>query len=137
MTDVLTPEQRTRCMSAIKGKNTKPELVVRSTAHRLGYRFRLHSRDLPGKPDLVFPARKKVVFVHGCFWHQHPHCRYATRPATRKEFWAEKLDGNRQRDIRVQTELRQIGWDVLVIWECQTRDPSTLASRLIRLLGPV
>ncbi len=137
MTDVLTTDQRRRCMSAIKGKDTKPELVVRSTAHRLGYRFRLHRRDLPGKPDLVFPAREMIVFVHGCFWHQHPHCRYATRPATRKEFWAEKLDGNRQRDRRVQTELRQIGWDVLVIWECQTRDPITLAGRLLRFLGPV
>jgi len=102
MTDVLTPEQRRRCMAAIRGTDTKPELLVRSIAHRIGYRFRLHAHDLPGRPDLVFPGRRKVVFAHGCFWHQHPGCRHATRPATRAEFWATKLDGNRERDARVR-----------------------------------
>jgi len=121
-------------MSAIKHKDTTPELIVRSLVHRLGYRFRLCRRDLPGKPDLVFPAMKKVVLVHGCFWHQHPGCRFATRPATRPEFWAEKLDGNRARDKRVQSELKRAGWQVLVVWECQTRDHEALADRLIGFL---
>ena len=136
MTDVLTPEQRRRCMAAIRGRDTKPELLVRSIAHRLGYRFRLHRRDLPGRPDLVFPGRRKVVFVHGCFWHQHPGCRYATRPATRTEFWAAKLDGNRERDARVRRELEGMGWGVLVVWECETREPEAVGARLAAFLGP-
>ena len=130
MSDVLTTEQRRRCMAAIRGRDTKPEMIVRSLVHRAGYRFRLHRKDLPGRPDLVFPGRRKVVFVHGCFWHQHPRCRYATRPATRPKFWSAKLDGNRTRDHRVIRELKQIGWDVLVIWECQTRDLKKLEERL-------
>lgn len=130
MTDVLTPEQRSRCMAAIRSKDTKPELVVRSFVHRMGYRFRIHRRNLPGKPDLVFPSRKKVIFVHGCFWHQHQGCRFAMRPTTRAEFWGRKLDGNRERDARVKVELRALGWNVLVVWECQTRDLDALAGRL-------
>lgn len=130
MTDVLTPEQRRRCMAAIRGRDTKPEMIVRSLAHRMGYRFRLHRKDLPGKPDLVFPSRRKIIFVHGCFWHQHPRCRYATRPATRPEFWAAKLDGNRQRDRRVCRELRRQGWKVLIVWECQTKNLERLEGRL-------
>ena len=130
MTDVLTPEQRRRCMSAIRGKDTKPEIIVRSLVHRMGYRFRLHRKDLPGKPDLVFPGRKKIIFVHGCFWHQHPRCRFATRPKTRPDFWANKLDGNRERDKRVRRELRRLGWKVLVVWECQTRDLKKLECQL-------
>ena len=135
MPDVLTPEQRRRCMAAIRGKDTKPERVVRSLVHRMGYRFRLHRRDLPGKPDLVFPGRRKVVFVHGCFWHRHPGCRFATVPATRREFWMDKLGGNRRRDLRVQRELRRLGWGVMVVWECQTRDLGRLEGRLRRFLG--
>lgn len=124
-------------MAAIKGSDTKPERIVRSIAHRLGYRFRLHRRDLPGTPDLVFPGRRKVVFVHGCFWHQHPGCRFATRPATRPAFWAAKLDGNRERDIRVRDELERLGWRVLVIWECETRSkPETVGTQLAVFLGP-
>jgi len=134
MADVLTPEQRRRCMAAIRGKDTKPEKIVRSLAHRMGYRFRLHRKDLPGRPDLVFPCRRKVIFVHGCFWHQHPGCRFASRPATRPEFWAKKLSGNRARDRRVQAELRRQGWKVLVVWECQTRNLLNLESRLRRFL---
>ena len=130
MADVLTPEQRRRCMAAIRGRNTKPEMIVRSLAHRMGYRFRLHRKDLPGRPDLVFSGRRKVIFVHGCFWHRHPRCRYATTPVTRPEFWKNKLDGNRERDLRVQRELRKIGWEVLVVWECQTRDLERLEQRL-------
>lgn len=123
-------------MAAIGGKDTKPELIVRSIAHRLGYRFRLHRRDLPGRPDIVFPGRRKVVLVHGCFWHQHPGCRYATRPATRAAFWAAKLDGNRERDARVQGQLEQLGWAVLVIWECETRKPEAVGAQLAAFLGP-
>lgn len=130
MADVLTTDQRRRCMAAIRGRDTGPEKIVRSVAHRMGYRFRLHRKDLPGKPDLVFPGRQKVVFVHGCFWHQHPRCRYATRPSTRAEFWARKLDTNRARDHRVQRKLRRLGWKVLVVWECQTRDLKRLERRL-------
>lgn len=134
MTDVLTPEQRRRCMAAIGGKNTKPEMVVRSLVHRMGYRFRLHRRDLPGKPDLVFPGRKKVIFVHGCFWHRHPGCRYATTPATRAEFWKAKLAGNRQRDLRVQRDLRYLGWDCSVVWGCEIADIKQLEERFRRFL---
>ncbi len=134
MSDVLTPEQRSRCMAAIRSKDTKPELAVRSIAHRLGYRFRLHRRDLPGNPDLVFPSRRKVVFVHGCFWHQHPRCRYATRPATRADFWAEKLDGNRERDRNVRRDLSRCGWKTLVVWECQLVRPERVAMALIQFL---
>lgn len=136
MSDVLTPEQRRRCMAAIRSKDTKPELIVRSIAHGLGYRFRLQRRDLPGRPDLVFTGRRKVVFVHGCFWHQHPGCRFATRPTTRAAFWAAKLDGNRERDARVQQQLEQLGWAVLVVWECETRKPEAVGARLAAFLGP-
>jgi len=135
MADVLTPEQRRRCMKAIRGSHTKPELVVHSLAHRMGSRFRLHRRDLPGRPDLVFPSRKKVVFVHGCFWHQHPGCRFATRPATRRDFWDAKLEANRRRDRRNQRKLRELGWGVMVVWECQTRDLGRLERRLRAFLG--
>ena len=135
MTDVLTPEQRSRCMSAIRGKNTKPEMIVRSVTHCMGYRFRLHRKDLPGKPDLVFPRRRKAIFVHGCFWHQHPSCRFATRPATRAEFWANKLDGNVARDEKQIRALRELGWTVGVVWECEIRDLQHLERRLRRFLG--
>lgn len=130
MVDTLTPEQRRCCMAAVRGRDTKPEKIVRSLAHRMGYRFRLHRNDLPGKPDLVFPRLAKAIFVHGCFWHQHPRCRFASRPATRPEFWAKKLDGNSNRDRRVQRDLRCQGWKVLVVWECQTRDLRNLEDRL-------
>lgn len=130
MTDVLTPEQRSRCMSAIRGKDTKPELVVRSMVHRMGYRFRLHRRDLPGKPDLVFPRLRKVLFVHGCFWHQHSGCRFATRPATRPEFWASKLDGNVLRDAKHAESLIRLGWHRGVVWECEIRDLDVLERKL-------
>lgn len=135
MSDVHTPEQRTRNMKAIRGRDTKPEMRVRSLAHRLGYRFRLHRKGLPGRPDLVFPGLKKVIFVHGCFWHQHPGCRYATRPRTREAFWAGKLDGNRARDLKQIAELERLGWEVLVIWECQTKDEDALRDQIRRFLG--
>jgi DNA mismatch endonuclease (patch repair protein) len=107
-------------MARIRSKNTKPELIVRRLAHALGYRFRLHRRDLPGKPDLVFPRRRCVIFVHGCFWHGHG-CRLSSRPKTNSDFWADKIAGNRARDARHVEELRKQGWQVEVIWECETR----------------
>lgn len=121
MQDVLTRPQRTYCMSRIQGKNTKPEIAVRRYLHGQGFRFRLHRKDLPGKPDLVLPRYRLVIFVHGCFWHRHQGCFYATSPATRKEFWRNKLDGNVKRDHRQQKALIEQGWRVLVIWECGIR----------------
>jgi DNA mismatch endonuclease (patch repair protein) len=134
MTDVHTPEQRSRNMSAIRGADTKPERIVRSLAHGMGYRFRLHRRDLPGKPDLVFPARRKVILVHGCFWHVHdcPHGR--VKPATNAGFWASKRGGNAARDQRNLKALETAGWSVLVIWECETRSPEPLARKLREFL---
>ena len=121
MVDVLTKKQRQYCMSRIRGKDTKPEMVVRRLVHAMGYRFRLHRRDLPACPDLVFVGRQKVIFVHGCFWHRH-RCRYGKpMPSTRREFWQKKLEGNRARDSRNRRALRRLGWGVLVVWECQTR----------------
>ncbi len=134
MTDVLTPEQRRRNMSAIRGMDTRPEMVVRSLAHRMGFRFRLHRRDLPGKPDLVFPARRKVILVHGCFWHVHD-CPYGrVKPATNAGFWANKRGQNASRDLRNLTALQAAGWSVLVIWECETRSPEPLERRLREFL---
>lgn len=120
MADVLTPEQRRRCMSAIRGKDTKPEMVVRRLVHAMGFRYRLHQKSLPGKPDLVFSRLKRVIFVHGCFWHMH-RCRYGrVVPRTNAEFWREKREGNVERDKQTQRELRRRDWEVLVVWECQT-----------------
>ena len=123
-------------MSRVCGKDTKPEMIVRRLAHRLGYRFALHRKDLPGSPDLVFPSRHKVVFVHGCFWHRHPGCRRASTPKTRRDFWDAKFTRNVERDARKERELRQAGWDVLTIWECQTRDVDRLTEALREFLGP-
>jgi len=130
----MTPAQRSRCMSRIGSKNTTPELLVRSLVHRLGFRFRLHRRNLPGSPDLVFVAARKVIFVHGCFWHQHPGCRYATRPATRVDFWEAKFARNRARDLRACEALAALGWTTLVLWECEVRDATRLSKRLRRFL---
>jgi DNA mismatch endonuclease (patch repair protein) len=135
MTDVHTPEQRSRNMSAIRGKDTRPEHIVRSLAQRMGFRFRLHRRDLPGKPDLVFPGRRRVILVHGCFWHVHD-CPYGrVKPATNAGFWANKRAGNVTRDGRNLAALEAAGWAVLVVWECETRDPESLARRLKTFLG--
>lgn len=122
-------------MARIRGRNTKPEMFVRRAAHRLGYRFRLHRRDLPGSPDLVFPGRKKIVFVHGCFWHSHEGCRFAYKPKTNVEFWETKLRKNRERDIRVKGELECMAWGVLVIWECETVDIDLVEATLRGYLG--
>lgn len=129
-TDVLTPEQRSRCMSRIRGKNTSPEKVVRGLAYSLGYRYRLHDRRLPGTPDLVFRGRRKIIFVHGCFWHMHD-CRYGkVRPKTNSAFWEAKRTRNTQRDREHMEKLEALGWTVLVIWECETKDITTLTQRL-------
>jgi len=117
--DVFTAADRSALMSRIRGKDTRPELIVRRLAHGLGYRFRLHRRDLPGAPDMTFPSRKKVVFVHGCFWHQHPGCQYAYKPKSNVEFWKTKLAKNTKRDTCVLQKLREQGWSSLVIWECE------------------
>ncbi|HUZ92183.1 MAG TPA: very short patch repair endonuclease [Methylocella sp.] len=131
--DTLTREQRSERMSRVRGADTKTEMVVRRLTHSLGYRYRLHSRGLPGKPDLVFPGRRKVIFVHGCFWHRHPDpdCALARMPKSRLGFWRTKLEGNRNRDQKNEMLLRSLGWDVLVVWECQLRDRQAL-ERLIR-----
>jgi DNA mismatch endonuclease (patch repair protein) len=118
-------------MARVRGKNTKPELVVRKLAHRLGYRYRLHVRGLPGSPDLVFPGRGKIIFVHGCFWHSHHKCRLATVPKTRRAFWLEKMRTNRERDARILRQLKAAGWQCRVIWECETRD-LTLLHKILR-----
>ena len=118
-------------MSGIRGKDTRPEMMVRKGLHRLGFRFRLHNRNLPGKPDLVLPKRAAVVFVHGCYWHRHQGCRYATTPSTRPEFWQAKFQGNVERDRRNQRELMKAGWRVFIVWECALR--SDLVDALERL----
>ena len=132
--DTLTIAERSRRMAAIRGRDTKPEWAIRRLVHRLGYRYRLHRESLPGRPDLVFPGRRKAVFVHGCFWHRHPKCKYCRMPKSRLEFWKPKLDGNRRRDLRKQRELSKQGWSYLVIWECQVSDANALERRLRRFL---
>lgn len=122
MIDVLTPEQRRRNMSRIHGRDTKPEMILRRGLHALGLRFRLHRKDLPGRPDLVFPRHSAVIQVHGCFWHGH-ECPIFKWPATRAEFWKKKITGNRRRDRTVLEALHESGWRVLVVWECALRGP--------------
>ena len=114
-------EQRSRNMSAIKSKNTKPEIAVRKLLHSMGYRFRLHRKDLPGSPDIVLPKYKTVIFVHGCFWHRHNNCKYATTPKTRKEFWENKFEENVKRDNLNQANLTLKGWKIIILWECQLK----------------
>ena len=115
-------EQRSRNMSAIKSKNTKPEIAVRKLLHSMGYRFRLHRKDLPGSPDIVLPKYKTVIFVHGCFWHRHENCKYASTPKTRKEFWENKFDENVKRDNLNQANLSLKGWKIIILWECQLKE---------------
>jgi DNA mismatch endonuclease (patch repair protein) len=121
MTDVVSRETRSRMMSGIRGKNTKPEHVVRKALFAAGFRFRLHRRDLPGVPDILLPGSRVAIFVHGCFWHRHRKCLYAKMPATRSDFWREKLEGNESRDRKNVEALLAFGWRVLVVWECTTR----------------
>lgn len=134
MADNLTPEQRSVRMSRIRAKDTTPELAVRKALHRLGFRFRLHRSDLPGSPDLVFPSRRKVVLVHGCFWHWHPDpcCPIAKVPKSRQDFWIGKLTRNRERDERTLASLEGLGWSPVTVWECQLR-PKAQAMTIARI----
>lgn len=135
MVDVFSPEERSAIMRKVKGKDTKPELVIRSLLHRLGYRFRLHRKDLPGKPDIVLPKFKKVIFVHGCFWHGHKGCKNANRPKSNVSYWNKKIDRNMQRDKTNQSKLKDMGWDSLTIWECEIRDADKLANKICEFLS--
>lgn len=130
MTDIVDSQRRSELMAGIKGKNTKPELIVRALAHKLGFRFRLHRKDLPGCPDLVFPKYKLAIFVHGCFWHQHEGCSISHIPKTRSDYWVEKFKRNICRDKQNEETLRSMGWHVLIIWECETGKPDMVQQRL-------
>jgi DNA mismatch endonuclease (patch repair protein) len=133
MTDIVDRRTRSRMMSGIRGKNTKPERVVRSCLHRMGYRFRLNRKDLPGRPDIVLPKYMTVVFVHGCFWHRHPGCKYAYRTKSNVLFWKKKFRENVARDRRNESALRKQGWHVIVVWECETTRDTRLRRKLSRL----
>lgn len=134
--DTLTPEERSRRMGLVRSANTKPEITVRRLIHSLGYRFRVNFRGLPGRPDLVFTKRRKVIFVHGCFWHRHPSCKLARLPKSRPEFWIPKLEGNAQRDAEAMRQLSARGWEVLVVWECEVRGLEADPERITSFLGP-
>lgn len=136
MPDLLSPEHRSWNMSRIKGKNTQPEVILRSLLHREGYRFRLHDTKLPGRPDIVLPRHQTVILVNGCFWHRHQNCRFATTPGTRQEFWQEKFDRTVERDRRKQHELELLGWRVLTVWECDLKkSPATVVGNIKSALG--
>lgn len=132
--DVFSREKRSQIMSRVSGKNTKPEIVVRSLLHNLGYRFRLHRKDLPGKPDITLAKHKKVIFVHGCFWHGHGDCSRSKRPSTNEEFWREKLDKNIERDKATVNTLKKLGWKVLTVWTCEVKDTNKLKIKLLSFL---
>ena len=134
MTDIFDRKKRSEIMSRVRGRDTEPEMIVRKIAHGLGFRFRLHRRDLPGSPDLVFPKHRAVIMVHGCFWHRHPGCKYASSPKTRVRFWEDKFEGNVVRDRRNEGALEELGWRVMVIWECETRDREAVAERIVGFL---
>lgn len=129
MVDIVDAATRSRMMAGIRGKNTKPEMAVRQALHHAGFRFRLHRKDLPGKPDIVLPRYKAVIFVHGCFWHGHD-CRYFRIPGTRTDFWLGKISQNKSRDARTEEQLRAAGWHVFIIWECWIRDKDAWDSKL-------
>jgi DNA mismatch endonuclease (patch repair protein) len=131
--DILTPEQRSALMGRIRGRDTGPEMAVRRLLWALGFRYRTHAKDLPGRPDIVFRSERIAIFVHGCFWHRHD-CGLAYSPKSRPEFWARKFEGNLRRDSAAQQALRSAGWRVMVIWECQTKRPVLLARRLTRFI---
>ncbi len=133
MTDHVSTERRSFIMSQVGTKDTKPEMIVRRALHRLGFRFRLHRRDLPGSPDLVFPSRRKVIFVHGCFWHGHG-CRWGQLPKSRPEYWQPKIETNHERDNRNLTMLRDAGWEPLVVWQCELKQPEDALERIVAFL---
>lgn len=135
MTDHLSREERSHNMSRIRNKNTIPELLLRSFLHRMGFRFRLHRKDLPGKPDIVLPKYKTVIFVHGCFWHRHSGCKRATTPSTNTEYWEEKFRKNVERDEKNRVELEALGWQVMVVWECEIKNAETREKTLNRIFS--
>lgn len=134
MTDTLSRKHRSWNMSRVRSKDTRPELIVRSLLHQTGYRFRLHVKALPGKPDIVLAKYRAVVFVHGCFWHRHKNCPDASTPKTRTDFWIKKFTGNVKRDRTNRSALRKIGWKAIIVWECEVTKPSKLVTRLGRTL---
>src|SRR5436305_11503165 len=134
--DILSPDQRSARMALIRGADTKPEFAVRRLLHGLGYRYRLRAKDLPGKPDLVFRSRRKVVFVHGCFWHGHEKCRMGRPPKSNLDFWLPKIESNQERDKRVIRKLDDLGYDSTIVWQCELTDTNVLKKRLVRFLGP-
>ena len=131
--DILTPEQRSEVMRRVRGKDTKPEMLLRSALHRAGFRFRLHRRSLPGAPDIVFPGRRKAIFVHGCFWHSH-RCKRARKPASNRDYWIPKLAENKKRDARSRRRLTALGWRSMVVWECQLRTMDKVMKKVERFL---
>ena len=135
MADTISSEARSAVMRRVKSKNTAPEMRVRSRLHRLGYRYRLHRRDLPGTPDLVFPSRKTVVFIHGCFWHGHPCKRGLRPPATNAEYWRAKIARNQARDLGALAKLGELGWKVVTVWECELKDMDSAMARVAGELG--
>ena len=137
MVDTLTPERRSEIMSHIRAKGSKPEMVVRKLVHGLGYRYRLHAKNLPGKPDLVFRPRRKAIFVHGCFWHWHDDasCKISRVPKSNTDYWLPKLQRNRSRDFEHQVALREANWGDLIIWECELTDLEAVADRVVAFLG--
>lgn len=135
MADTLTPAKRSERMSRIKGKDTAPEMILRRLVHGMGYRYRLHIKELPGTPDLVFPRHHAVIFMHGCFWHRHDQCKLARLPKSRLEFWQDKLEANKQRDLINQQKLMLLGWRVLVIWECELKDIMYVATVVRKFLN--
>jgi len=134
--DFLSSADRSRLMSRIKSKDTKPELTVRRLVYGLGFRYRLHIKSLPGRPDLTFASRRKVIFVHGCFWHQHSGCSIGRLPKTRQDYWLPKLERNTMRDRLNKIKLAEEGWDVLIVWECETRCLETLTAQIEQFLRP-
>ncbi|WP_071658978.1 very short patch repair endonuclease [Duganella sp. HH101] len=134
MTDSISPERRSRNMAAIRSINTKPELMLRKALHAAGFRFRLHRKDLPGRPDIVLPRYNTVIFVNGCFWHQHPGCKFARNPQSHEAFWKAKLDRNVERDKCNTAELDDLGWKVIVVWECELRDSTDFLASLVNLI---
>ena len=133
--DKISTERRSANMRRIRSKDTSPELALRHLIYQLGYRFRLHRKDLPGRPDIVFPGRRKLIFAHGCFWHQHPGCREGRIPGSRVGYWMPKLNRNQTRDSENQARLEKQGWEVLVVWECDLKNTQSLTKTLRRFLG--
>lgn len=133
-TDTLSPAERSKRMSLVRARDTGPEREVRKVLTELGYRYRLQYGKLPGRPDIAFPGRRKALWVHGCFWHRHPGCKLARLPKSRREFWTTKLEGNRERDQRVQAEVKAMGWRISVVWECELRNRERLSKRLREFL---